>query len=396
MKTVNNLTKRVIVLSIITSSVIYATNGDKLIGVGAKTRAMGGAGIAINHGAESTLVNPALITKVKSTDITLGGTIFVPTIKTDLGLTGKLNKSNNEKSIIPLALVANKLYNSIYFGIGMYGTAGLGVDFRTEPSLMEMEATLQLLQFAMPVAYKYGPLSVGASIILQYGSLDINYKNYMSPSREKVGYGQQQDYGYGANVGVAYDFDNGLTVGAVYKSKVEMSYLKVIPEATKPFGLKIGSLLTQPAEIGVGVAYIYGPHSIALDYKKILWSLASGYKDFGWKDQNVIALGYEYKQDKYSIRVGYNHATSPLDIKKGDTQKGAILNAFNVLGFPATSKNHFTIGVGYKINKNLTLDLAFVYSPKEKTRASLKGIGMNSIYNEHTEVSMTAQVSYKF
>jgi long-chain fatty acid transport protein len=39
-----------------------ATNGDTLIGVGAKTRSMGGAGIAFSHEAESTLVNPALIT----------------------------------------------------------------------------------------------------------------------------------------------------------------------------------------------------------------------------------------------------------------------------------------------------------------------------------------------
>ncbi len=396
MRVLRDIFKKSFLLSVVASTVVYATNGDELIGVGAKTRAMGGAGIALDHGAESTLVNPALITKVKSTDITLGGTVFMPTIKTDLGPSGKLSESKNNLNIIPLALIANKISKNLYFGIGMYGTAGMGVDFRTKDNLMNMEDTLQLLQFAIPVAYKRGPLSVGVSLILQYGSLDINYKNNMSKNPQTVGYGQKQDYKVGANIGLTYDFDNGFSVGAVYKSKIKMSYAKVISLATKMFGLNIGDALAQPAELGFGVAYTNGAHRVALDYKIIKWGSAQGYKDFGWKDQDVVALGYEYKTGKYILRAGYNYASNPLIIRDGFTQKGAIYNAFNLLGFPATSKHHFTVGVGYRFNKFLYGDLALVYSPKSKTSASLKGIGINSIKNEHSELSLTAQVSYKF
>ena len=42
----------------------YATNGSNLIGVGAKARGMGGVGIGVSHGAESALVNPAMISSV--------------------------------------------------------------------------------------------------------------------------------------------------------------------------------------------------------------------------------------------------------------------------------------------------------------------------------------------
>jgi len=38
-----------ITISLITSSLLYATNGDNLISVGAKSRGMGGSGIAINY-----------------------------------------------------------------------------------------------------------------------------------------------------------------------------------------------------------------------------------------------------------------------------------------------------------------------------------------------------------
>ena len=98
-----NLVKSAIALSVIASSSLYATNGDSIIGVGAKTRAMGGAGIALSHGAESTLVNPALITSTKDTEISFGGTVFMPTIKTQLDplTAGKKIKSDADLSIIP-------------------------------------------------------------------------------------------------------------------------------------------------------------------------------------------------------------------------------------------------------------------------------------------------------
>jgi long-chain fatty acid transport protein len=72
---------------------LYAINRDILIGVGAKSRGMGGMGIAFNNGSKSTFViNSALITKVKDTQISFGGTIFNVEIKTDIRLTNKIKK----------------------------------------------------------------------------------------------------------------------------------------------------------------------------------------------------------------------------------------------------------------------------------------------------------------
>lgn len=45
---------------------------------------MGDVGIAMSHGAESTLSNPALITSVESSEVSFGGTIFMPDIQTQL------------------------------------------------------------------------------------------------------------------------------------------------------------------------------------------------------------------------------------------------------------------------------------------------------------------------
>lgn len=59
---------------------VFATNGDVLIGLGAKARGMGGVSIAKSHGAESALLNPAMIAAVKGTEISFGSTFFMPDV----------------------------------------------------------------------------------------------------------------------------------------------------------------------------------------------------------------------------------------------------------------------------------------------------------------------------
>jgi long-chain fatty acid transport protein len=120
--------------------------------------------------------------------------------------------------MIPAVALASRVSDNLYIGTGMWGTAGIGTDFRGDSSLMDMETTLQLMQFAMPIAYKFNnSLSIGFSPIVQYGSLDIHYK--MPPNLEgaNIGDGQNQDFGFGYSAGLSYDFGEGLKVGAVYK-----------------------------------------------------------------------------------------------------------------------------------------------------------------------------------
>ena len=61
----------------------------------------------------------------------------------------------------------------------MYGVAGMGTDYRDAHNPMgvnnmNMVTNLQLMQFAVPVAYKMDGFSIGIAPVLQYGSLDID------------------------------------------------------------------------------------------------------------------------------------------------------------------------------------------------------------------------------
>lgn len=412
---VQTLTK-LVTLSLIAATTLHATNGDNLIGVGAKARGMGGTGIAVSHGAESGLANPALISSVEGTEISFGGTLFAPTINTQLnGAPGAPvpPQSNYESdanlNMIPEVSIATKIDDNWYIGIGMWGTAGMGVDYskanfapltQGQFGNFNMVTNLQLLQFGVPIAYKEGGLSVAVTPVLQYGNLDINYRMpTQTGSIANVGNGLAQDFGFGFNAGASYDFSQdgvkGLTIGVNYKSSIEMTYDGQLTTATGPFMLALpaGDTLEQPEEYGIGFAYEMAGHTIAFDYKKVNWSSAKGYGDFGWEDGDVYAFGYQYAQDNWAVRAGYNHSTSVV-VEGMDPR----LNFFNLLGFPATAENHYTLGGTYEVSKSFSVDLAYVYEPTSTKTFSTAGLGLpfSTLTTEHREDSLSFQLNYKF
>jgi long-chain fatty acid transport protein len=275
---------------------------------------------------------------------------------------------------------------------------------------MNMVTNLQLMQFGVPLAIKVDGFSFGATPIVQYGSLDINYKNYFNGG-ETVGAGVAQDFGFGFSVGASYDFADvgvkGLTVGAVYKSEIEMEYDQQLSTATTPFagflGGEMDDTLTQPAEIGVGVSYTYQGSTLAFDYKQIKWADATGYKDFGWDNQNVYAIGYQFAMDNWAVRAGFNYAESPIDEADGaNTPDGAVLNMFNLLGFPATVEQHYSIGGTYEFTKVVSVDAAFSYAPETKNDFDTSwlpdnaGMGPNSVAVKHSQYGISIQGNYAF
>jgi len=359
-------------LSMAVSSALLATNGDDLIGLGAKSRGMGGVSIGISHGAESALSNPAQITTVKSAEVSFGGTLLMPDVETN-GI-----QSDADMSMAPAIAIAGKMNDGFYAGIGMWGTAGMGVDYRgTGPTNDNMTTNLQLMQFGVPLAYKTGALSIGIAPVLQYGALDTNYDGSTTK-------GAAQDLAFGYNAGVVYTM-NDVTLGAVYKSAIKMNYRGQISALLNDYiGGTYSDNLEQPEEYGLGIGYKMGKSTIGIDYKRISWSKADGYKTFGWDDQDVYAIGYEHDAGQWAIRAGYNYAKSP--IKQTGT---AAIDMLNLTGFPAIVESHYTVGGTVRFSQKTSVDVAYVYAPEETQTLS-------GTETKHSQNSVTAQLTYNF
>jgi len=384
-----------LVLVALSASLLLATNGDNLIGLGTKSRAMGGVGIATYFGAENVLANPAMIAKSKETEIDFGATLFMPTVKANGA------QSDSDMSIMPEVFSSMKIDDNWALGVGKFGAAGMGVDYRGEASLMDARTSLMLMKFAPTLAYHTDGFCFGVAPVIQYGSLDIAYNmhNYGGSGINAVGAGLSEDFGFGFALGASYDVMKDLTFGFVYKSAIDMTYAHSLSVASAPFvtmGIFPSAFaddLTQPAEIGLGVSYDINNFNVSFDYKKIMWGEAKGYKDFGWNNQNIYALGAKYEKNGTWYGIGYNYAKNPIDIYDGTTQRGAALNMFNYLMFPATSEQHFTVGAGTKITKNFSLDCSVIYSPSDDVTVNTT-IGPLKI--EHQETSVAFSMRYNF
>jgi long-chain fatty acid transport protein len=124
---------------------------------------------------------------------------------------------------------------------------------------------------------------------------------------------------------------------------------------------------------------------VGMDIRWINWKNAKGYKEFQWKDQWVIGLGGEFKPtQKLALRAGYNYGKSPIrGGVKDTTQNKTIPNFdpntkfsdfqiawFNLIGFPAITEHHITLGLGYEFTKNFGIDLAYKHAFNKKVSAT--------------------------
>ena len=450
----------------------FATNGDNLIGLGAKSRAMGGTGIAHFNGAESATSNPALITKSKGTSFAFGGTYFTPDVQVKTegtafgsGAFDGSYDSDAKHNVIPYVALTENLGNGFAVGISMFGSAGMGTDWRSNGALNEpdalpllsgsaatgdlglysMRSNLLLLKFSVPMAYSQDNWSVGIAPVLMYGSLDIAFQQpdtayginpggaACDPSdsadiaagctavpnggSNDVGRGSSSSFGLGLELGASYELPEvGLTLGAVYHSSIEMEYKNQISTAASAFNYGttnpayggFSDKLEQPAEYGLGVDWTEGDISVTADWKNIRWGNARGYQDFGWENQNVYALGAEYRMDDLALRAGYNYAKNPIKnntdtgsvsgypTSQGGNSHGDTMNAFNHVMFPAITERHYTIGAGYQFTKNVAADFAFTYATSPDVKVSAATVGLGDLTVTNDQMSLSGNLNYTF
>jgi len=379
--------KKIISISLLTTIALYATNGDNLIGFGAKSRSMGGVGIATFVGADNAISNPALLSNIKDKEVNFNLMYFSPTIKTNGA------KSDTEASFIPQISYAQKKNENISYGVAFYGAAGMGVDFVNSgiPSLAKAKSELSIMKFAPSISYKKDKISFGFSPIIQYGSLNLSYTNGGGPN----GKGKSDDFGYGFKTGLTYDVTPAFRVGLVYQSSINMKYKDTITVAATGFGLSgFTDKLEQPAEIGIGFSYDINNFTLSADYKKVQWADANGYKDFGWSNQNIYAVGAKYENNGTWYALGYNYAKTPINENFGEPSVQARINSFNYIFFPATQERHYTIGAGKEITKDLSISLNLVYGAKNTHNITNGATGAINV--SHSETSISTSLKYTF
>lgn len=372
------------------SSNIYAA-GFALIEQSASGQGLSYAGAAVNAEDASIMwFNPAGITSVDK-QIIIGAHVISPSakfknegsyVKNTDGTTSPLFGTGDDGA--KLGLIPNFYWKSKFedFDIGVGVTVPFGSTVEYDQNWVGRYHAV----FTQTKSINVNPtiakqiddnLSVGFGLNAQYLSVNLTQKidfGYaISTPQADDGYAdiKATSLGYGYNFGAIYNFKELGKLGFSYRSKIDHA-----AEGAAKF--------TTPATLASNPAYadsditsdVSLPASASLSYSfpvnKQIEVLAdatwTGWSSFDelrikfknpakidsaqpedWTDVMRYSLGMTYQlDDQIKLRTGIAHDQSPIKNKFLRTPRIADSN-----------KTWFSVGMGYKINQNLNLDLGY-------------------------------------
>jgi len=173
---------------------------------------------------------------------------------------------------------------------------------------------------------------------------------------------------YSITLGVQYKVSDRLNIGAVYRSKVDMSWKGDLTLDLSPAGMGVQTVgynleMDMPAHLQVGFAYDLIPNnlSVSMDLQKTFWSKADGLGtetiirldtpllgfvndlevDYNAHDTLTARFGLEYRLNKHwSLLAGYAFDESIFDNQHVD-----------ILVYDS-DRNIFSLGVSYETTTN--------------------------------------------
>jgi len=383
----------------------YATNGDNLMAVGPIARSMGGVGIAAPQDALSAVFsNPAAMCfgpYCPGSEVNVDATVFMPNAHTRITADAAFldtgwQRSDSDLYLIPALAISNPITDKLRFGFAAYGVSGLGVDYRD--TQVGVYTDLSIMKIAPNIAYMITPnLSIGASLHIDMGVLDLNYKD-----------GSSTGWAVGGQVGAIYK--NGpVSLGLVYVSPQKVKHKGVFDFDGN--GSADTLELESPQSVGFGIAVepIYNTLLFEANAKWINWSDAIGYRDFDWRDQWVFAIGTQYKPTpKLALRAGFNFGRNPVKdhdgweggdpiAVQGKTMPVFNYEVFRITGFPAIVQKHLTAGIGYEITKSIGVNIGYTHAFKKKIEENGTFFGAEAtVASTLKEDSIEFGLTYRF
>ncbi len=336
---------------------VYAANGTLLIGYGAKSRAMGGIGIATFTGTDAVLKNPAMVGlnegdqfDVSSTSLYQSATVEATGIHEDFGTATPLIPS--------IGYITNVSKNVAWgFHAAVIGGGGIAYDDYAAADFLQLKAKQAFIDTAAAIAIHKDGFSISAAFVISSATLEQSISgitNKFSMSSEP-----------GFEFGWAYKQSENLTYGMTFKTE------RKIENSTEGFILP-DYYNELPAEYGVGINYRMDKLSIALDMKRIMWGESGtvtgygtpeeGYATAGFVNQNVYVLGLSYEpSSSWTWMGGLNLSKSP--VSQQGTDMGTLLKV------PAFVETHITGGFSWNITPKVAFDMALKYA-FEKSQSS--------------------------
>ena len=368
-------------------------NGFDIYEQSAKAVGMAGAFTAQADDPSAIFFNPAGITQLDGTQVSVGACLVMPTMQFQSNgnvimgsYPGEAVKIMDHTWVIPNTYVTHKVNDKVSIGIGSFAHFGLGVEWpkywegRFTPGTTKTILTTNSI--SPVIALKpLENLSIGLGPYIQYFDIQLNNLVFVAPPNPPLRPNSNRaqtadvtltsnDWDWGWQAGFRLKIFDGLTFGAAYLSEVRHKFTDGDQEVTS---LANGAVLlkqgfsgefTLPATLRLGLAWQGGPWTIEAGAQ---WTEWSSYKTLqanfdngtsltspkNWHNAWLWRIGAQYRVNNYlDLRAGFLYDETPIP---SDTVDPLV---------PSGDRKGYCGGVGLHFGR-LTFDVAYNYIQDE-------------------------------
>lgn len=388
------------------STMVYA-EGYQVNTLSTRQLGMGHTGVAQHLDGESMYFNPAGLGFMKST-FNVSGSFTSIFSKAQATLPdGDVYKTVSDPSTPIMFNAAFSIYDNLKAGVAFYTPYGSGIDWTDNwpGAVMSQRVALKMFALQPTVSWRITDrLSVGVGLTVNWGSVNL-HKGLVDPSTadKMVGLlaqlGQLSDPQYygtvmpasivldgksgvscGFNIGAMYDVTDNLTVGASFRSKVQMKVdaghasidfandqaRVLLNELHVLNSTNFAASMPCPYVFSFGASYKpVGNVTVAVDarltgwktYKKLdiefLDPLCAAYNQSiakNYRNSWAVSMGAEWNVTKrFDARLGLMVDTSPVNNEHYNPET------------PGMTKVEPTLGFSFKPFAGFSIDFAFMY-----------------------------------
>ena len=412
-----------ITLCALCSQHAYA-GGIMLYEIGTDNAGLANAGAAARAQGPSTIAsNPAGMSYLPGTQITGGLQILYGDLSfdRDSNTNGTGTGSGNVLDPIPGGsfFVSHQFDDHWSIGFGQYADFGLAAKYDNDWSgrYFAQDASLAGLSFVPSVAYRFNEQwSVGVGVKAMYGMLQSDTAIDRSPfgfterSDGQFKY-KDNDWGFGANVGVIYAPQPGTRIGLAYTSKVDLEFEDGLdvkgdgPALDRLDGLNTQLDMTVPQTATLSLFQQLDPQwallasvnwqdwsefgDIAVQVDTTAFGAQSRTVDAHFKDTWQLALGAQYQatpQLLWNVGVAYDSS--------------AVSDGNRTFTVPMGESWRIAAGATYALNKvtDINVSWAMVWlgdMPVDQTK-STSGIRTSGEFDNAWIQALTGNMTWRF
>lgn len=350
---------------------------------------------AVAENASTIFFNPAGMTLLPGRQIVGSLHAIRFSVKFDDGVAGNNDGGEaGDLSFVPNLYYAMPINANTWFGLGINVPFGLKSEYDPawQGRVHGIKSEMQTVNINPSVGMRLtDKLSIGAGINAMFIKAELTATHPLNPALTTKVAGD--DWGYGYNLGMLYQFDKDTRVGLSYRSKIKQKLkgeLSVNPPVAAD--TPATAAVTLPDTLTLSAYKRLSPQwSVLADISWTGWSEfqelrvisnASGatltVTPENWKDTMRYSLGVHYQwSERAKLRGGIGFDESPVPNAQYRTAR-----------IPDNDRTWLAFGVGYKLNKDDNIDLAYSHlfikdAPIDNTAS---GVTVRGTYNSSVDI----------